>query len=131
MTRFRGCLVVFVLLGWPTVHRWLSADRSVARERLRFGRVERGDLVHTVAVEGRVVAASRPTLYSSADGIVSLQVAEGQRVAQGDVLAVVESPELESRLRQERAIAEALVAGEQQPSDCTVMALPLKLMFSK
>jgi HlyD family secretion protein len=102
--------VVLVLLAWPTANRWLSADRSVARDRLRFGLVERGDLVHSVAVEGRVVAASRPTLYSSADGIVSLRVAEGKRVAKGDVLAVVESPELESRLRQERAIADALAS---------------------
>ena len=102
--------VVAVLLAWPAVDRWFSADRSVARERLRFGRVERGDLEHTVAVEGRVVAASRPTLYSTADGIVSIRVAEGERVSEGNVLAVVESPELESRLRQERAIADALAS---------------------
>jgi HlyD family secretion protein len=100
--------VVAAVLAWPALDRWLSADRSVARERLRFGRVERGDLEHTVAVEGRVVAASRPTLYSTADGIASLRVAEGQKVAEGDVLAEVESPELESQLRQERAIAQAL-----------------------
>ncbi len=102
--------VVAAVLAWPALDRWLSADRSVARERLRFGRVERGDLEHTVAVEGRVVAASRPTLYSTADGIASMRVAEGQKVAEGDVLAEVESPELESRLRQERAISEALAS---------------------
>jgi len=97
-----------VALAWPTVGRWFSADRSVSRERLRFGRATIGDLEHTVAVEGRVVAASRPTLFSPADGIVSVDVAEGQKVAAGSVLAEVESPELESRLRQERSTAESL-----------------------
>lgn len=97
-----------MILIWPTVGRWFSADRSVARERLRFGRAVVGVLEHTVAVEGRVVAASRPTLFSPADGIVSVKVDEGQTVASGSVLAVVESPELESRLRQESATTEAL-----------------------
>jgi len=102
--------VLLLILAWPVVQRLTSADRSVARERLRFGRAVVGDLEHTVAVEGRVVAASRPTLFSPADGIVSVRVAEGQQVATGDVLAVVESPELENRLGQERSTAQALAS---------------------
>ena len=100
--------IVAVLLAWPGVQRLLSADRSVSRVQLRFGRAIVGDLEHTVAVEGRVVAASRPTLFSPADGIASVIVAEGQQVAAGSVLAEIESPGLESRLRQERATADAL-----------------------
>jgi HlyD family secretion protein len=102
--------VIVVVLAWPVVGRWFSADRSVARDRLRFGRAVVGDLEHLVAVEGRVVAASRPTLFSPADGIVSVKVAEGQKVEAASVLAVVESPGLESRLRQERATADALAS---------------------
>jgi HlyD family secretion protein len=102
--------VIVVVLAWPVVGRWFSADRSVARDRLRFGRAVIGDLEHLVAVEGRVVAASRPTLFSPADGIVSVKVAEGQKVEAASVLAVVESPGLESRLRQERATADALAS---------------------
>jgi len=103
-------MILVLVLAWPVVGRWFSADRSVARERLRFGRAVVGDLEHTVAVEGRVVAASRPTLFSPADGIVAVRVDEGQTVAAGSVLAVVESPELESRLRQESATTEALTS---------------------
>ncbi len=99
--------IIGAILAWPTVERWFSADRSVARNRLRFGIAEIGNLEHTVAVEGRVVAASRPTLYSPADGIASVRVAEGQKVAAGSILAEIESPGLESRLRQERATADA------------------------
>jgi HlyD family secretion protein len=100
--------VVIIVLAWPGVRRLLSADQSVARVQLRFGRAVVGDLEHTVAVEGRVVAASRPTLFSPADGIASVLVAEGQQVGAGSILAEVESPELESRLRQEQSTADAL-----------------------
>jgi HlyD family secretion protein len=103
-----GSIVLIVALLWPVVGRWVSVERSVARDRLRFGTVTRGDLEHTVAVEGRVVAASRPTLYSPSDGTVSIRVVEGQQVMEGDVLAVVASPELQSLLRQEGATADAL-----------------------
>ncbi len=103
-------LVLLLIAVRPALHRLVSADRSVARERLRLGRAVVGDLEHTVAVEGRVVAASRPTLFSPADGIVSVRVSEGQRVGAGDVLALVESPELENRLGQERSTAQALAS---------------------
>ncbi len=96
----------FALLR-PIVGRWAAAERSIDRARLRIATVTRGDLVHDVAVQGRVVAASRPTLFSPAAGIASLRVREGERVRAGDVLAVVESPELESRLAQERATLDA------------------------
>ena len=55
-----------------------------------------------------MVAASSPTLYSPRQGLVSLKVREGQLVVSGDVLAVVESPELDSQVRQEQATFEAL-----------------------
>ena len=100
-----------VLLGVaavPAVQRWAAADRSVERARLRLATVERGELLHEVAVQGRVVAASRPTLFSPAAGILSLRVREGEWVETGDALAVVDSPELESNLQQELATLDAL-----------------------
>lgn len=101
-------LAVAILLVRPAVSRWMSTDRSVARAQLRFATVTQGDLEHTVAVQGRVVAASQPTIFSPADGIVSIKIREGQQVQAGDLLALVESPELESRLRQEEATRAAL-----------------------
>ena len=68
----------------------------------------RGDLVNDVAAQGRVVAASRPTLFSPAAGIVSLRVRDGQAVAKGEVLALVASPELDNRLEQEKATLDSL-----------------------
>ncbi len=100
-------LVLGFLVLRPVVSRWAAAEQSVDRARLRIATVTRGDLVHDVAVQGRVVAASRPTLFSPAAGIASVKVREGERVAAGEALAVVESPELESRLAQERASLDA------------------------
>lgn len=107
-----AALVLLLVVGFvavrPLVHRWASAQASIERSRLRLGTVSRGDLVYDVAVQGRVVAASRPTLFSPSAGIVSVKVREGEKVDKGAVLAVVDSPEIGSRLRQERATLDAL-----------------------
>jgi len=101
-------LVIAAVAGTPLVRRWARAERSIDRSRLRLATVTRGDLVHEVAVQGRAVAGSRPTLFSPSTGIASVRVREGARVSAGEVLAVVESPELESRLDQELASLNAL-----------------------
>jgi len=103
-----AAVVALLFLVRPLVARWAGADASVERDRLRLAEVVRGSLVYDVAVQGRVVAASRPTLYSPSTGIVSVRVREGERVAVGDVLAIVESPELDSLLKQETASLDAV-----------------------
>ncbi len=102
-------VAALALLG-PLLGRWSEADRSVDRGQLRIATVTRGELVHDVAVQGKVVAASRPTVYSPSSGIVSVRVREGERIGRGEILAVVESPELENRLEQERATLAALTS---------------------
>lgn len=101
-------VAVGAMLVGPSLGRWSSADHSEDRQRLRFADARRGDLVYDIAVQGRVVAAARPTLFSPAAGLVSLRVREGETVATGDTLAMLESPELKSRLGQERATLAAL-----------------------
>lgn len=109
------CALLFAAVFFrPWLARWTSAEQSIARDQLRFATVERGDLVHEVAVQGRVVAASRPTLYSPSAGTVSLRVREGEGVHAGDVLAELVSPEIESQLLQERATLEALESDLQR-----------------
>jgi len=100
--------ILVVLLVWPMLRRWASADASIEESRLRMAPVVRGDLVFDVGVQGRVVAASRPTLFSPSTGIVSVRVHAGDEVAKNDVLAMVESPELRSKLAQETASLDAL-----------------------
>jgi HlyD family secretion protein len=99
--------IALVLLG-PAVRRWAAAEQSVDLSRLRVATVTRGDLVREVDAQGRIVAANHPKLYSPAQGIVSLAVRPGEAVRVGQVLATIESPELENRLAQERARLQSL-----------------------
>lgn len=95
--------------GW-VAGQWLSGTRSVDAARLRIATVTRGDLVRDVVAEGRVIAANSPNLYAIAAGTVELRVVAGTPVQAGDVLAVIDSPELRSRLIQEQASLASLDA---------------------
>jgi len=90
-------------LLFPAIRRWTRAERAVDATSLRFASVERGDLLRDVAVQGRVVSALHPTLFSPGQGIVSLRTRAGSQVHTGDVLATIDSKELRSALEQARA----------------------------
>lgn len=90
-----------LLLLWPSLRRWSSAEESIDISRLRLATVARGDLERDIAAEGRVVAANHPRLFSPVQGIVGLMVKAGESVRKGQVLARIESPELNSQLAQE------------------------------
>jgi HlyD family secretion protein len=105
-----GGLVLLLVGAWqaPRLSRALSLQQSVSLSRLSVAEVERGDLTRDVTGEGKVVAAVSPTLYAGNAGTVSLLVQAGDRVRRGQVLARIASPDLEARLAQERANADAL-----------------------
>lgn len=100
-------VIAILVLGlgilYPSIRRWVQSETSIAESRVRIATVTRGDLVRDVAVEGRIVAAFHPTLFSPAPGIVRMLVKAGEVVTEGQELARVASPELESRLGQERS----------------------------
>ncbi len=100
---------VFALLGW-SLWQWAGSARAVSAERLRFSEVTRGTLVRDASVNGRIVAANSPTLYSPAAGVVSLKIKAGDSVQLGQLLASIDSPELANELARERATAEQLQA---------------------
>ena len=98
-----AALIALIVLAAPSVQRWANATVSVPMERVRTAVVQQGDLVRDVSVQGRVVAAVSPTLYASASGTITLNVEAGEQVAAGQVLAVVDSPELTNQLQQAEA----------------------------
>lgn len=100
---FCAALAATGTLAWPSLLRWIEADMSISRERLRTAVVARGDLVRDISVQGRVVAAVSPTLYATQTGTISFRVEAGDAVAAGDVLAAIDSPEVASRLEQQEA----------------------------
>ena len=103
-----AALLACTAVAWPSMSRFMSAERSVPLERLRLATVQRGEFVRDVAVRGRVVAAIKRTVYAPADGTVTLKVQAGDTVQAGDAIAEVASPELASELDQERATLERL-----------------------
>jgi len=106
-------VAILALLGWllgSVLTTWLSAEASVSTERIRTAVVSRGDLIRDLNVQGRVVAAVSPTLYSPATGTVTLQAQPGDAVTIGQVLASIDSPEVRSEFLQELSSLDQLNA---------------------
>jgi HlyD family secretion protein len=103
-----GLVIIFVL--GSVLSTWMSAEASVSADRIRTAIVNRGDLVRDLNVQGRVVAAVSPTLYSPATGTVTLEVMPGDTVTIGQVLATIDSPEVRSEFLQEQSTLDSLAA---------------------
>ncbi len=104
-------LVLVIAIIWqvaPAASKWSQAQKSVSLDRVRIATITRGDFTRDISVLGRVIAAVRPTVYSPADGTISLEVEAGHEVKKGQVLAKLESPELTNQLFQQQAILERL-----------------------
>jgi HlyD family secretion protein len=100
--------VVAIVLAVPRMATMFSADSSVSASRLSFGTVTRGPFVRDIAAEGKVVAAVSPTMYAASAGAVVLKVHAGDVVKKDQLLAVITSPELTSKLAQEKSAADAM-----------------------
>lgn len=113
-----GLLVVGYVFALP----WLMANRTVSADRLRIEKVVRGTFERSIAVQGTVDAAVRPTLYSLSSGVVTVHVRAGDVVKKGDLLAEIDNPDLraefqqeQSRLQQaEKELARMQIANRQQ-----------------
>ncbi len=120
-------MLVIIVLAWlaaPLFQRWANATISIPFDRVRVATVTRGDLVRDVSVQGRVVAAVSPTLYSTAPGTITLNVDAGERVIEGQVVAVVDSPDLASLLEQaESSLEQRQVELERQRIESRQLAL--------
>jgi len=98
-----GALLILGAILFPAIRRWMRAETSVDATGLRIATVTRGDLQRDLSVQGRVVASLHPTLFSSGPGIVSLRLKAGAQAKRGDVLATIDSKELQTSLEQARA----------------------------
>jgi HlyD family secretion protein len=82
---------------------WRSSSHIANADRLRIVPVTQGTLVRDASVNGRVVAAVSPTLFAPAPGTVTLKVQAGDKVRKGQVLAQLDSPDLEGALKREES----------------------------
>lgn len=103
-----GLVVVLFMLSLPAINQWQAADLSVPTSRLRLAVVSKGDFVRDLSVQGRVVAAVSPRLYSPAQGTITFAIDAGDTVSKEQVLAHIDSPELTNELQQEQSSLERL-----------------------
>ncbi|GAB3064119.1 efflux RND transporter periplasmic adaptor subunit [Stenotrophomonas tumulicola] len=116
-----AAIVVLAGIGFA-VYGWLNASRSFDSSRVRIAQVQRGDLVRDIAADGRVIAANSPVLYAISAGTVDLKVVAGDVVKKGQELAVIDSPELRSKLAQEEATLAGLEAESSRAALDAVLA---------
>jgi membrane fusion protein (multidrug efflux system) len=87
--------------GCSRAHRDAS-DKS--RRTVVVVRPQRGDIVRSITLPGDLVGLYQSTLYAKVTGYLkSISVDKGDWVKEGQVLAVIEVPELEQRLARAKA----------------------------
>jgi HlyD family secretion protein len=103
-------LVLAIITGavYPLLSKWSQAEISVPLSKVRLAEVSRGRFVRDVGVQGSIIAAVSPTLFSPADGTVTLRIQAGDSAENGDILATVDSPELTNELLQEESTLQRL-----------------------
>ncbi|MEU5876871.1 HlyD family efflux transporter periplasmic adaptor subunit [Spirillospora sp. NPDC047279] len=81
-------------------------------DRVRVGRVTRGDVTEVVEAPGTVAARAAATSRAPAEGTISrLYVGDGDQVREGEVLAKISSPVAREQLAQAREADASLAAG--------------------
>ncbi len=86
----------------------VQASLVMPKAGVPLGTVSRGDFVRDLAVQGKVVAANAPTLFSQQAGQIRLLKQPGEPVTIGDLLAVIASPSLENDLKQQQALLSSM-----------------------
>jgi HlyD family secretion protein len=104
-------VIVAAVLLWPLfamLRHYAGAGHSVDGARVTIATVERGSFVRDISADGQVVAAGSPTLYAGAAGTVALKVHAGDVVTRGQLLALIDSPDLSAKLSQEDATLQSV-----------------------
>ncbi len=103
-------LAALAALAVPALRSLSNGERAVPAAQLRLATVSRGRFVSEVSAQGVVVAALSPTLVATAAGSVAYRVRAGEPVRKGQLLGVIDSPELENEYSKEKASLESLEA---------------------
>ena len=111
-----GAVLILLLLAVPAISRWMNAEISVAAESVRIAKVTRGQFTRDISAQGTVVAAVSPAIFSPAAGTVTYQVQAGDTVKKGQVLGIVDSPQLKNEYERESSSLQSLEIGLQRSS---------------
>lgn len=120
--------IALIATSFVLVRGFSNSNKSISSARIKIAAVARGNLVRDVAVNGRMVAAISPTLYSTAPSTVTLKVKAGDMVKKGEIVAELESPDLTNLLKREQANYDQL---EAEVSRQRILARKQKLIAQR
>ena len=118
--------LTITLMSWPSISMWYNSAAKVELSKLKIAQVQRGDLSRNISVSGKVVAANAPQLYSSEQGKITLLVKPGEAVEAEQVVAKVDSPELQAIVEQQESTLEQLKIDNRR-ADLTDLEAQLNL----
>ena len=105
-----GATALALMAAVWLIRAWSDSGHVVAADRLHIVTVVNGHFVRDVAAQGTVIAAVNPTLFAIAPGTVSYAVRAGDTLTKGQIIATLESPELNNQYQRERATLDGLNA---------------------
>ena len=101
-------LLIVGVFGYFFLFSSSTAGLSSSRDSLKFSVVTKGELIRDIVTTGRIIASNAPQLYSPEQGYVLLKVKPGDSVEKGDIVAIVDSPELQNTMKQEQSALASL-----------------------
>jgi len=105
MNRFiAGTIALWILIAAAGCSHAPNNAADVSRRTVVVVRPQRGEMIRSITLPGDLVGLYQSTLYAKVTGYLkSISVDKGDWVKAGQVLAVIEVPELEQRLARARA----------------------------
>lgn len=104
-----AALALILGLAW-LLRGWAQSAHAVSLQSLELATVSRGNFVQDVSARGTVIAAISPSLFATAPGTIRYTAHAGDRVAKGQVLARLSSPELTNQYQRELATLQSMDA---------------------
>ena len=101
-------ILIACVFGYLFLSSSTNAGLSSSRDSLKFSAVTKGNLIRDIVTTGRIIASNAPQLYSPEQGYVLLKVKPGDSVENGDIVAIVDSPELQNTMKQEQSALASL-----------------------
>lgn len=115
MRRWLWVVIIVVIAGGVVAYARTRNGAQSTSPRWRTAPVARGNLIVSVAASGSIQPISEVEVRSRATGVVqAVYVTEGDRVAQGQILAQIDDPDARTAVRNARASLEGASARLRQ-----------------
>ncbi|WP_315071487.1 efflux RND transporter periplasmic adaptor subunit [uncultured Clostridium sp.] len=108
---------IFVIAAAIIIWKFVIPKSAVA---IKCTALSKGKVINSVSVLGEIKSKDSTNIYSTINNsIKEVKVKEGDKVKAGDVLAILDSADLEKDIEQSIAVADAEEAGNRAQTDTT------------